>query len=87
MKRPTDYEGTRRVAPTAHILKINIQPESAAYSTFAHLPYKPAHALAEFVDNSVQSYQNNKTALEEIHGPDFKLVIRITYDKNNRNSR
>jgi|GEM_PF-409447 len=84
MKRPTDYEGTRRVAPTAHILKINIQPESAAYSTFAHLPYKPAHALAEFVDNSVQSYQNNKTALEEIHGPDFKLVIRITYDNETK---
>jgi hypothetical protein len=80
MKRPNDDEGIKRVAPTPHILKINIQPESAAYSTFAHLPYKPAHALAEFVDNSVQSFQNNKLALEEIHGSDFKLEIRISYD-------
>ena len=31
---------------------------------YKRLPYKPWHALAEFVDNSTQSYFNNKAALE-----------------------
>lgn len=82
MKRPNEDEGNSRVADTQHILKINIQPESAAYSTFAYLPYKPTYALAEFVDNAVQSFQNNKSELEAIHGSEFKLRIRISFEND-----
>ena len=33
--------------------------------SYKRLPYKAWHALAEFVDNSTQSYFNNKAALDK----------------------
>ncbi|WP_202389148.1 ATP-binding protein [Qipengyuania oceanensis] len=49
-------------------------------SILRHLNYKTWFALAEFVDNSVQSYLANKDRLEAIHGPDFRLKVGITVE-------
>ena len=57
---------------------ISIRPEVAMYSAFARLNYKPWFALAEFVDNSVQSYLANKDRLLEAEGPDYRLLIEIS---------
>lgn len=46
-------------------------------SVLRHLNYKAWYALAEFVDNAVQSYARNKAALQQLHGPDFKLRVSI----------
>lgn len=42
-----------------------------------HLNYKPWFAIAEFVDNSLQSYLSHKEALHAAEGPDFRLRLVI----------
>jgi len=57
--------------------RVNIRPGVAVLSVLRHLNYKPWYALAEFVDNSLQSYLGNRDGLEAIHGEDFRLKVRI----------
>ena len=40
--------------------EIDVSPEIESLSYFAHIPYTPVTAIAEFVDNSLQSYINNE---------------------------
>ena len=54
-----------------------ISPETAIYAAFARLNYAPWYALAEFVDNALQSYLANRSTLQAIHGPSFRLHIEI----------
>ena len=42
-----------------------------------HVEYDPHHALAEYIDNSIQSYIDNKKKLEQLN-PSYKLLIQIT---------
>lgn len=46
-------------------------------SVLRHLNYKPWFAIAEFIDNAVQSYVSNRDALIALHGPDYKLKVDI----------
>lgn len=55
-------------------VKINIG--SNMYSRFPDLPNTVPHVLAEFVDNALQSYYDNKEALFIVDG-NFKLVVKI----------
>lgn len=55
-------------------VKINIATNM--YRTFSNLKNTVPHALAEFVDNALQSYKDNKEALYEIE-PNYKLVVSI----------
>lgn len=43
---------------------IDIRPETSIYSIFRHINYKKWNAIAEFVDNSIQSFQFNRESLE-----------------------
>ncbi len=53
-------------------------------STYKRLSYTPWYALAEFVDNSTQSYINNKEELDEIYkSENQKLRVEIVYDRGN----
>jgi Histidine kinase-, DNA gyrase B-, and HSP90-like ATPase len=56
---------------------VEIRPEVAMYSAFARLNYEPWYALAEFVDNALQSYLANRTALQAIHGASFRLHVGV----------
>lgn len=59
--------------------KINIRPTSAVYATYKRLSYQPWTAIAEFVDNSTQSYFDHRKELLAL--PDFKkLRIDILYE-------
>nr|WP_314360698.1 ATP-binding protein [uncultured Achromobacter sp.] len=49
-------------------------------SVLRHLNYKPWFAIAEFIDNSLQSYLANREALEAVHGPDFRLEVDVRVD-------
>ena len=40
----------------ADVMEINIQPPASILNVFSRLSYKPWYAIAEFVDNSTQSY-------------------------------
>jgi Histidine kinase-, DNA gyrase B-, and HSP90-like ATPase len=60
--------------------KVNIRPGVSVLSVLRHLNYSPWFALAEFVDNSVQSYIENKSKLHALHGPGWRLKVSIDVD-------
>lgn len=69
-----------REAAAARLTRVNIRPGVSVLSVLRHLNYRAWFALAEFVDNSLQSYLTNKAALESLHGPQFRLSVRIVLD-------
>jgi len=52
---------------------VDIRPEVSIYQVFRHINYKKWNAIAEFVDNSVQSFLSGR----EQHAPEHKLVVAI----------
>lgn len=65
---------------TAPKQRVSIRPGPAVLSVLRHLNYKPWIALAEFVDNAVQSYHANREALHALHGPKWHLRVSISID-------
>lgn len=59
------------------IAAVPIRPGVSILSILRHLNYKTWFALAEFVDNALQSYLANKQHLEALHGPTFRLKVDI----------
>jgi len=59
---------------------VNIRPGVSVLSILRHLNYKAWFALAEFVDNAVQSYLSNAEALKALHGDSFRLRVQISID-------
>ena len=70
------------VSPASH-LTIDIRPAVSVYATYRRLSYEPWYAIAEFVDNSTQSYYDHRAALLESYrsqgGPD-NLRVEVAYD-------
>lgn len=60
--------------------KINIRPTTGVYATYKNIKYDPWTAIAEFVDNSTQSYYDHMAQLEATKYWDG-LDIEITYDR------
>jgi hypothetical protein len=60
--------------------RVNIRPGVSVLSVLRHLNYKPWYALAEFVDNSLQSFLANRQSLRQLHGPDVRLKVAIWLD-------
>lgn len=63
--------------------KHNLQPPAGILNVFSRLNYKPHYALAEFVDNSTQSYLLHEKELRSSDS-DYKLSIIINYDANEK---
>jgi histidine kinase/DNA gyrase B/HSP90-like ATPase len=59
---------------------VNIRPGVSVLSLFRHLNYKPWYAMAEFVDNSIQSFVANRRRLQKVEGARFKLKVEIQID-------
>lgn len=59
--------------------KIAIRPTSGVYATYKRLSYQPWTAIAEFVDNSTQSYFDHRDGLKSLAEFD-KLHISIIYE-------
>ncbi len=57
--------------------EISVRPGVQVLGIFQFLNYKSWYALAEFVDNSLQSYLLNRVELEQIDGADYKLRVEI----------
>lgn len=61
--------------------KINIRPTTGVYATYKNIKYDPWTAIAEFVDNSTQSYYDN---MEKLKRTKYwrGLNVEIEYIKN-----
>jgi hypothetical protein len=59
---------------------VNIRPGVTILSVLRHLNYRPWFAVAEFVDNSIQSYLDHQEQLIRIEGVGFKLSVSIELD-------
>jgi hypothetical protein len=56
---------------------VSVRPGVQILGILQYLNYKPWYALAEFVDNSIQSCLANRKRIEAIEGPDFRLKVEI----------
>src|ERR1700691_309835 len=62
------------------IKTVSIRPGVSILSVLRHLNYKPWFALAEFVDNAIQSYVENRVAFESLYGKSWRLKVSIEVD-------
>ncbi len=62
-------------------MEIDITLPQQAYAIFESLNYTPWNAVGEFVDNSIQSYLNNKEKLKKLED-NYKLKIYVKLDQN-----
>ena len=60
------------------ITSLNIQPQAGVLGVFSRLNYKPWYAIAEFVDNSTQSFYNNEKTL--VANGIKTVTVRVEYD-------
>jgi hypothetical protein len=60
--------------------KVSIRPGVSVLSVLRHLNYRPWFALAEFVDNAIQSSIENREALNRRHNGSFRLKVSISVD-------
>ena len=63
----TSTEGSR--------LQVPIRPGVSVLGLFKHLNYRPWYAVAEFVDNSIQSFISNRAPLSKIGVVNLKVQI------------
>jgi len=63
------------------ITSLNIQPQAGVIGVFSRLNYKPWYAIAEFVDNSTQSFYNNEKALKKVGIG--SVTVKVEYDFEN----
>ena len=62
----------------ASIDRIDIRPGVSVLSVLSHLNYQPWFALAEFVDNAIQSFLDRRGALEQANpSPRLRVAIEI----------
>jgi hypothetical protein len=55
---------------------IDVRPDVGIFNVIQHLSYKPHYALAEYIDNSISSWENNKDALLRLN-PKYKLRVDV----------
>ena len=64
------------------IKKVDIRPGVSVLAVLRHLNYTPWFALAEFVDNALQSFMQHRPELEISEGRVFKLRVNIDIDSS-----
>ena len=65
-----------------HIGKVDIRPGVSVLGLLRHLNYKAWFAVAEFVDNAIQSFLENRERLETLHGAGFRLRVNVEVDSS-----
>src|SRR6476620_3252964 len=65
---------------------VSIRPGVRVLSVLRHLNYKPWFALAEFVDNALQSFLDYRKELRDLDGRDVKLHVWIRLDADDGGS-
>ena len=62
------------------VAPVDIRPDVSVLGVFRHLNYKPWFALAEFVDNALQSFLENQEALGALQEPSTQVRVRVHID-------
>src|SRR3989442_1595461 len=70
----------RRMTEPSRGSTVSIRPGVAVLSVLRHLNYRSWYALAEFVDNAIQSYKQSRSDLMRLDGPQYKLHVSIDLD-------
>lgn len=60
--------------------KVDIRPGVKILSVLRHINYSPWFAIAEFIDNSLQSFLNNRHEIKQLVGGKAKLKVEIELD-------
>src|ERR1700680_1632007 len=67
-------------------MSINLVIGPEAINSYQRLSYTPWHAIAEFVDNSTQSYMDNQAVLDQQLEKEGRLFeVSIAYEPNQEN--
>ena len=74
------------MSKTKNQVTVDIQPELEAIRTWVNLKYTSWHALAEFIDNSLGSFDTNIKKLKKVHGRNYKLEIKIEISAKGKGS-
>jgi hypothetical protein len=62
---------------------VPLQANNRIWQTYQHFPYKSWNAVAELVDNSVQSYTDNKTALnKQLKKDNAHFSVRVDHSSD-----
>jgi hypothetical protein len=69
-----------------NLQSVSITIGSTMYGRFEDLPNTVSHDLAEFIDNALQSYRDNKSALFELDS-DYKLKVQIDIEWDKSDER
>lgn len=64
----------------AQLNSVNIRPGVNVLSVLPHLNYKAWYALAEFVDNAIQSSLDRQRDLKATDKPDYRLHVDIRFE-------
>ena len=64
------------------IQTVDIRPGVSVLSVLKHLNYRPWFAIAEFVDNAIQSFTASRERLVAIHGSRARLRVTIELQDN-----
>lgn len=62
---------------------VSIKIQTGVYGQFRNLNNKVWFALGEYVDNAVQSYENNKEQLQKTNNGKYQFQVKITIDWEN----
>ncbi len=68
------------------LVNISIQPDVGVLSVLPHLNYRPWYALAEFVDNSLESFLKHRVEIESTNGKTAKLRVEVVIDSSDDGS-
>jgi hypothetical protein len=66
-----------------NIENVSIKIQTGVYGQFRNLNNTAWYALGEYVDNAVQSFENNKSRLLEVNDNNYQFEVRINIDKDN----
>lgn len=67
-------------ASDSQLASIEIRPEVTVLSVLRHLNYKAWFAIAEFIDNALQSAIANGEQLKALYGGNFQLTVDVQLD-------
>lgn len=65
------------------IENVSIKIQTGVYGQFRNLKNTVWFALGEYVDNAVQSFENNKSRLQEVANGSYQFEVRINIDNEN----